>query len=158
MIVNEILVIPQSKAIMVVNWQKQKLAERVGERVLEIIEERFGGNKSRFGALLGIDNSGVNKIVTGKRSGLSFFQLYQLSQHCGQDLNDLILGEKEEEGDNSEEGFSELAKREIEHARKEIEYLQKIIRDKEELLATKDMVIDYLKVRVTNLVEELETV
>jgi hypothetical protein len=143
---------------MIVNWQKQKLAERVGERILEIIEDNFGGNKSKFGKLLGIDNSGVNKIVTGKRSGLSFYQLYQLQQHCNQDLNELILGESEEEGDNSEEGFSELAKREIDHSRKEIEYLQQIIRDKEELLATKDMVIDYLKVRVTNLVEELEEV
>ena len=67
---------------MIVNWQKEKLAERVGKRILEIIENNFGGNKSKFGKLLGIDNSGVNKIVTGKRSGLSFYQLYQLQQHC----------------------------------------------------------------------------
>jgi predicted transcriptional regulator len=143
---------------MVIDWQKEKLAERVGERILDIIEDRFGGNKSKFGKLLGIDNSGVNKIVTGQRSGLSFYQLYQLHQYCSQDLNELILGknEAEETKDNADEGFSELAKLEIEHSRKEIEYLQQIIKDKEELLATKDMIIDYLKVRVTNLVAEME--
>lgn len=140
---------------MLVNWQKEKLAERVGEKIKEIIEDHFGGNKSRFGKLLGIDNSGVNKIVTGQRSGLSYYQMYQLHKHCNQDLNVLVTGGSSEMA-LEQENTTNVAQLEVEHARKEIEYLQKIIKDKEELLATKDMVIDYLKMRVTNLMTELE--
>lgn len=131
---------------------KELIAYKAGKRIQQLIDDKFGGNKSKFGKLLGIDNSGVNKLVDGKRSGLTFYQLYQIRMQCRTDINDLITGEYSDNEEVSEEAlraqYSMAAKKDLHLAHTEIEYLKKGLADKEDIIRSKDQIIEYLKMRL----------
>ncbi len=137
------------------NRIKELISYKVGKRIDALIEKHCGGNKSKFGKLLGLDNSGVNKLVNGKRSGLTFHQLHQIRTNYHVDLNDLITGEYSDKEQISEEEerakYSLGAKKDLHQAQKEIEYLKQIIKDKEEIIQSKNQINDYLKMRINGL-------
>ncbi|MGB0863749.1 MAG: hypothetical protein ACPG19_14240 [Saprospiraceae bacterium] len=136
---------------------RELISYKVGKRVNILIEKHFGGNKSRFGKLLGLDNSAVNKLINGKRYGLTFYQMYNLRTQHQIDLNDLITGEYTEGStDQMEEDSAHYtlgAKKDIQRLQTEIDYLKKSIQDKEEVIASKDQIVDYLKIRINGLLE-----
>ncbi len=137
---------------------KELVSYKVGKRINGLIEKYFGGNKSKFGKLLGLDNSGVNKLINGKRSGLTFYQMYQLRSQYKIDLNDMITGEYTDSEIVSEEveraKYSLAAKKDLYLSETEIKYLKEKIKDKEDIIKSKEQIIQYLKMRINHLMEE----
>ena len=136
---------------------KEYIAKKVGNRIDLLIEKHFGGNKSRFGKLLGLDNSAVNKLINGKRHGLTFHQMYSMRSQYQIDLNDLITGEYSsgdvDQLENESHLYSLAAKKDIQRLEAEVNHLKERVSDKEDVVKSKDQIIEYLKKRIDGLLE-----